>query len=55
MNKHVYVLRYRLPHCSSEFERTFSTESEARVQLLKLKTAGDASRIRLDEVTHLDI
>ena len=55
MNKHVYVLRYRLPHCSSEFERTFSTESEARAQLLKLKTAGDASCIRLDEVTHLDI
>ena len=55
MNKHVYVLRYCLPHCSNEFERTFSTESEARAQLLKLKTASDASRIRLDEVTHLDI
>ena len=55
MNKHVYVLRYHLPHCSSEFERTFNTESEARALLLKLKTAGDASHIRLDEVTHLDI
>ena len=55
MNKHVYVLRYCLPYCSSEFERTFSTESEARALLLKLKTAGDADRIRLDEVTHLDI
>ena len=55
MNKHVYVLRYCLPYCSSEFERTFSTESEARAQLHKLKTAGDADRIRLDEVTHLDI
>ena len=55
MNKHVYVLRYHLPHCSSEFERTFSTESEARAQLHKLKTVGDACRIRLDEVNHLDI
>ena len=55
MNKHVYVLKYYLPHCSNEFERTFSTESEARALLLKLKTAGDASRIRLDVVTHLDI
>ena len=55
MNKHVYVLRYYLPHCSSEFERTFNTESEARAQLHKLKTVGDAKCIRLDEVTHLDI
>ena len=55
MNKHVYVLRYYLPHCSSEFERTFSTESEARAQLQKLKTADNAKCIRLDEVTHLDI
>ena len=55
MNKHMYVLKYYLPHCSSEFERTFNTESEARALLLKLKTAGDASRIRLDEVTHLDV
>ena len=55
MNKHEYVLRYCLPYCSSEFERTFSTESEARAQLHKLKTASNASRIRLDEVTHLDV
>ena len=55
MNKHVYILRYCLPYCSSEFERTFSTESEARAQLHKLKAAGDASCIRLDEVIHLDI
>ena len=55
MNKHVYVLRYCLPYCSSEFERTFSTEAEARAQLHKLKAAGNAKCIRLDEVTHLDV